>query len=823
MTARSDRPTIGLLMDDVGYSFVYHEPLWSAVSEAARTHDVNLVCFAGDIITEPPTIQLIDQRAIYDLAAAESVDGLLLGAVLGGHLPPGELERLCARYHPPLPMVGLGLALEDIPGIFVGNTQGMRDLVVHLIEAHSCHRIAFVQGPEGSEEAEQRFRGYVEALTSHGLELDHALTLPGDFRFSGANAVRSLLDERGMRPGVDFDALVAANDAMASSALFALRSRDVQVPRDVALAGFDDLSLARNAVPPLTTVRQPFEELGRRAVDMLLALLAGKSVPERVTLPAELVIRQSCGCPNPLALHIGEGRAQGTPTSESDPAERRARILSEMVQAADVPPEAQQEIAARSALLLDTFYADLEEEKATSIFLKTLDQVLWWAVAQGDDLIAWQSILAVLHHHTLLAPADRERLARVAELWRRAWALLADIRLQNAERQRRQDQAQVFSWLFASRSIAATPDVPTLMDTVASQMLPLGLDGCYVVLYEDPASPTAWSRLVLACDENGRIEIEPGGRRFPSRQLLPEGLLSPDKAYNLLLKPLFFGDERFGFVVLVMSSPDQLIYTALSTQISGALKGTQLVQAVEAHARELEARNAELDAFAHTVAHDLKNPLSALILLSTMLQAQLKGTASQSAEDALQRISQTGYKLTAIIDELLLLSSVRKEEVQPEPLDMAGIVTEAQKRLAGMVLEYQAEITGAAEWPTVLGHAPWIEEIWVNYISNAVKYGGRPSRGVPPRVELGFEEQVNSHVRFWVRDNGRGLTSQEQARLFAPFTRLHQVRVEGHGLGLSIVQRIAEKLGGEVGVESQVGRGSVFYFTLPTAPEAEGR
>jgi two-component system sensor histidine kinase/response regulator len=109
-------------------------------------------------------------------------------------------------------------------------------------------------------------------------------------------------------------------------------------------------------------------------------------------------------------------------------------------------------------------------------------------------------------------------------------------------------------------------------------------------------------------------------------------------------------------------------------------------------------------------------------------------------------------------------------------------------------------------------------------MSNALKYGGQP-----PRVELGAhllpsvpsddgEEEKGRMGCFWIRDNGRGLTPEEQARLFTPFTRLDQVSAKGHGLGLSIVRRIVEKMGGQVGVESQVGEGSTFSFTLPLAP-----
>jgi signal transduction histidine kinase len=141
---------------------------------------------------------------------------------------------------------------------------------------------------------------------------------------------------------------------------------------------------------------------------------------------------------------------------------------------------------------------------------------------------------------------------------------------------------------------------------------------------------------------------------------------------------------------------------------------------------------------------------------------------------------------------------------------MSSIVTEAQTRLNDVIKEYQAEIIQPESWPLAMGHGPWVEEVWANYISNAIKYGGDP-----PQVELGATEQSNGQICFWVRDNGKGLSSEEQTRLFTMFTRMDQVRARGHGLGLSIVRRIVEKLGGQVGVESDLGAGSVFKFTLP--------
>ncbi len=236
---------------------------------------------------------------------------------------------------------------------------------------------------------------------------------------------------------------------------------------------------------------------------------------------------------------------------------------------------------------------------------------------------------------------------------------------------------------------------------------------------------------------------------------------------------------------------------------------------LQAANRELERQVQELDAFAHTLAHDLKNPLTAMMGYAGLMLIEIDNLDSvpidKLYQDA-QRIISGGEKMRDIIESLLLLAGVRRQAVQYTPLDMAHIVEQVQARLEYIIGQCQAEIVTPSSWPTALGYAPWVEEIWANYISNALKYGG-----CPPHVELGFDLPTagQTHIRFWVRDSGSGIAPQDQARLFTPFTRIQTGRAEGHGLGLSIVQRIAEKLSGQVGVESTLGQGSTFYFTLP--------
>lgn len=235
-----------------------------------------------------------------------------------------------------------------------------------------------------------------------------------------------------------------------------------------------------------------------------------------------------------------------------------------------------------------------------------------------------------------------------------------------------------------------------------------------------------------------------------------------------------------------------------------------LQQQIEEHERLI----AELDAFAHTVAHDLKSPLAVIAGLSELILEQLVAAGNESTA-ALERDQlRMAYKLAHIVDELLLLAQVRREDVSLALLDMGAIVAEVRERLAQQIATYGAELVCPASWPPALGYGPWIEEVWANYISNAIKYGGEP-----PRVELGAAPE-GSQVRFWVRDNGPGLDTADPKALFAEFSRLTSLtgKRDGHGLGLSIVKRIVEKLGGTVGVETVPGQGSTFSFTLPAPP-----
>jgi signal transduction histidine kinase len=311
-------------------------------------------------------------------------------------------------------------------------------------------------------------------------------------------------------------------------------------------------------------------------------------------------------------------------------------------------------------------------------------------------------------------------------------------------------------------------------------------------------------------------------------------IMMPDLDGYEVCRRLKANDHSREIPVIFISALDEGLDKAIAFEVGGVDYVTKPFETEELFARvhthltlhqmrrtlqqknaTLQQQNAELDAFAHTVAHDLQTSLGIIMGYAELLFAD---SEANTAED-LARIGENSYKAaqkaSTIVHNLLRLASIRKEEVVLQPLKMADIMEQVRGRLEPVISDSGATVTFPESWPVALGYGPWIEEVWVNYLSNGLKYGGQP-----PQLELGATPQPDGCIRFWVQDNGRGLSPEEQALLFTEFTRLDQTKIKGHGLGLSIVRRIMDKLGGQVGVVSEPGQGSCFFFTLKMSEPA---
>lgn len=213
----------------------------------------------------------------------------------------------------------------------------------------------------------------------------------------------------------------------------------------------------------------------------------------------------------------------------------------------------------------------------------------------------------------------------------------------------------------------------------------------------------------------------------------------------------------------------------------------------------------EQTAFGRMVAHDISNPLTQIIL-----QIEVGLMVGELAVEEMSNIKDSAQRIQSIVSSMLTLSKLHQERVESGMLDMGALVQRSCHILRKALADSSASISVPKELPRARGYGPWVEQVWTNYITNAVKYGGRP-----PRILIEWMPSANNMIRYMVTDNGRGLEPEEQAVVFNEFTRLNHIDTDGHGLGLAIVERVVTRMQGVVGLESTPGGGSTFYFCLP--------
>src|SRR5688572_16995222 len=183
----------------------------------------------------------------------------------------------------------------------------------------------------------------------------------------------------------------------------------------------------------------------------------------------------------------------------------------------------------------------------------------------------------------------------------------------------------------------------------------------------------------------------------------------------------------------------------------------------------LQVRNRELEEYAHMVAHDLKEPLSVMVLTSSVITG-VPDLTSDELKAYLQQIGLTASEMKRIINGLLLFAEVSKANAPLRSVHMQRVVANVQNRLSYMIKQQQAQIILPEVWPDAIGYEPWIEEVWANYLSNALKHGRRPLR-----VELGASARSDGMLRFWTRDNGPGIPPEACTRLFTPYNQISRL------------------------------------------------
>jgi len=562
----------------------------TGVMEGARTQDVNVVCFVGGKLIPTKAHGQETSYGLYDLVRPARFDGILLAADIGHGPSPEEINHFC-RSFAPAPVVSFAVQAEGVSAFLADSPGGMRSIIRHLIEVHDYKRIAFIRGMQGQVEADQRFRAYQEELKSHNIRYEENLVVGGDFTpESGRAAIRTLLDERGIR----FQAVAASNDRMAFGAMEALQQRGIPVPDSVALTGFDDVSEAQSMGVPLTTVYQSFYGAGRQVFDALMKRMAGEKVEAVNVLPAQMVVRWSCGC---LPESVKQAVVLPKEVAQTGRLEnKREAAIRALFSAAGIPENDPSKAEYRDVFsrTWDVFLASLGESDKSDAFLKMIQSTVEVMQKHGHEVTTWHNAISTFRKYALGGITDHTVMLRAENLFQQARMLVGELS-QRAQALRRlqfvQQEEALGNFGF---SMAPAMTLEEIGDAITRNFPTLGLERWYVMFFTDVNVPGSEGssapesfRLLMEYEHN-KFLIPQEKSTIASGRLIPEGKTTQDRRYTAMVMPLTLASNRFGYMWAEMSSPDWDVYIRVKNLLSSALLRTMLVGQREQAQKEVE-------------------------------------------------------------------------------------------------------------------------------------------------------------------------------------------------------------------------------------------
>ncbi|NLN63042.1 MAG: GGDEF domain-containing protein [Myxococcales bacterium] len=581
-SAQNKRPRIGVVVDALHES--YQSPVWLGLSRAAEEMDVNLISF---IATSQDRVDSFDvhYNIIADFVRKSDVAGVIVFAgSMAEHRGMSFSEDFCNSLGD-VPIVCLSAKLANAPTVMVENGVGIHAMMAHFIQVHGYRNIVFVKGPEGHSEAETRFRAYCDALTEHELPFRSELVISGTFsERSGRDAVKRLLENN-----IPFDAVIAVDDASAFGAIAELKRRNIHVPTKVAVAGFDDVPLSQMHMPPLSTVRQPLDALGRQALLALLERLkTGKDVAD-VILPAEPVFRRSCGC-------FSHGVRGARSNTRAEAILDRSTLLNAMVDEiqpllrSDTSSEWDTHLRDDVDALIDKLVADATDAQTEDVFLNEVDFFLFKYAALADVVPVMQVIIQELGTHIKTVLHRPTHRSQAADILQQAGALVREHRLRIVEDQHYQADMFQLTIRETSQNIITSFEVRRVLDTISDAFPKIRINSAVLALYNQNSrnpgiSATEWSfprnaRLLLGFNQRkGIVNYNRGQQVFETAALAPDGILESDKANNYIFMPLFFHDEHFGFMLVEYQEGAPLfMFEELRLHVSSSLKSSFLMR-----------------------------------------------------------------------------------------------------------------------------------------------------------------------------------------------------------------------------------------------------
>ncbi|HYH03897.1 MAG TPA: ATP-binding protein, partial [Bacillota bacterium] len=693
-----------------------------------------------------------------------------------------------------------------------------------------------------------RFQTYLQVLESYGIPYNPEIVIRQDWLYEHPDGIQKITN---LLNSGRYDALAGASDWLVRQIVNIMEERGIPL---VPIVGFDDDIQGQVQRPTFTTIRPPFVEIGYRAVELMLEMLAGCKDVKSECLPCDMIIRRSCGCGSVLPQRVErwEGNLFNHGNDLDGQGDNESVAFGKLVDSLTKAPRLN--IPDWKENLYKVFLAEAQGGEK-NLFFNYLESLLNKVDEDGGDFESWNDIILALSdiakHKTINRGFD---LAIAEKLVRQGIILIADTSVRAEISKRLVEGLRHFQIMTVGHIMGRSLDLGWLLDRLYGGLQSLGIISFYLAVYVNPESSYEQVRLILASDINGVRLTQVEGLVYPAALLVPEGLLPVDQRFNYIVKPIFFQNRNIGLILLQANEKLELAdYEVLSNTISITLNGVMSIKDLEDQARKLSKANTKLEEAYQSLQ---ENQQKLLISEKMASLGRLTAGIAHEMNTPLATIRASLKTLRDLVDEYQ--QSIGNPQIVPEDYQSIAADMNQQLNLAEQAAAKNADFLRGIKAQTIdlkFTNLQWFNVAFVikdtlNVLGFALKKGlcklvtdfdesirlyGDPRRLVQVITNLvmnGIDackpdggvitvtltNSGDGFAEILVQDTGCGIPAEIISKIFDPMFTTKPFG-EGTGLGLSITHELVDEYQGTISVNSQKGL-TAFKIRLPLNKEA---
>ncbi|MCL2834160.1 MAG: substrate-binding domain-containing protein [Treponema sp.] len=619
------------------------QSVWPSFVRTALVRDCSLYIFPGGRLNAKTDSENL-RNSVYSLVNDKNLDGCISWSSTIRYTESNEEFEQFHSGFGSLPFVTMTHKVRGRPCVAFDAYTGIRWLVSHCIDVHGAKKIAFLRGPDFHKSAHARYEGYCDALREHGLPVTpDSLLVTDPFNWNdGQAAAAQLFEDRGLRPGRDFDTLAGSSDLMTLGAVNYFLGLGYHIPDDYRAIGFNNSVESRLTENPLSTVNVPYSALGKESFRILSDLMKNKNCcAADVFLPVEPIIRESCGC-------IGSHFASSLKSVQN----LTAFILDYLK--LDPADSGVQAIPVISALerISESANADVLSSPQAKEFFNLFEKVLPLFFASGRDIELLfgltEDVCSLGLVASLLAPVLKPAVYRTIHKIHE--------KLMVQSRYETENRNTVLNSLKCE--LLGTRDRRSLIRSLALALPKIGIKTAGIALYRDDKT-SFWAGSFLPDGISGIGELS-----FPAGRLVPQALESGFADGIFMVQPLFTDNQSLGYFIHNVPFYDGVIFEELRSAVSYALKGIFLFEELAREKRIAEQAERAKTEFISTLENELVDPLAGIMERIEKLQSEVSRGFTGGNADGPGLISGSN------IDELKSYAASREERIE-NLLDLA--------------------------------------------------------------------------------------------------------------------------------------------------------